>query len=108
MVVVTGPGSLWNVTLPTGFLEVSAGNDAADSLIISNGGEVVNSGTFTRLGTQTATSFDNFLIVDGIGSQFIATNGNTTLGNFGPSNGLTVKNGGFVHSSGVNRRGWLR
>ena len=97
--VVTGPGSLWK---QSNFLALGNGNDAGNSLIISNGGEVVNAGTFTRLGTQSTTSFNDFLFVDGIGSQFIATNGNITVGNFGPNNGVIVKNGGFVHSAGVN------
>ena len=97
--VVTGPGSLWK---QSNFLALGNGNDAGNSLIISNGGEVVNAGTFTRLGTQSTTSFNNVLIVDGTGSQFICTNGNITVGNFGPNNSVTVKNGGFVHSAGIN------
>ena len=103
MVVVTGPGSLWKVTSPTGFIQIGAGNDSGNSLIISNGGQVINSGTFTRLGTQQTTSFNNSLIVDGLGgSQFLGTNAQLIVGNMGPNNSVIVKNGGLIYGTSGN------
>jgi fibronectin-binding autotransporter adhesin len=97
--IVTGPGSLWK---QSNFLAIGNGNDAYCSLIVSNGGQVINAGTFTRLGTQLDFSYNDTLFVDGSGSQLICTGGNITVGNFGFGNTATVKNGGLLHSAGVN------
>jgi T5SS/PEP-CTERM-associated repeat protein len=102
-VVVTGPGSLWEMTNAASFLQIGASAPPGNSLIISNGGEVINMGTFTRMGTS-ATSGNNSLIVDGAGSTLIAGGTNTAsgftyIGNNGFSNVVIVKNGGFVHNN---------
>ena len=102
-VVVTGPNSLWEMTNTSSFLQIGADNTAGNSLIISNGGEVINMGTFTRMGLN-ASSGNNSLIVDGAGSQFIAggtntSSGYTYVGNNGFGNVAIVKNGGFIHNN---------
>jgi len=102
-VVVTGAGSLWEMTNTSSFLQIGADNTAGNSLIISNGGEVINLGTFTRMGLN-ASSDNNSLIVDGAGSQFIAggtntSSGYTYVGNNGFGNVAIVKNGGFLHNN---------
>ncbi len=98
LVVVTGTNSLWK---QSNFLSLGDQTNAFNTLIISNGAEVVNSGTFTRLGLFPL-SIKNTLIVDGPGSALIFTNNNISVGNFGASNIVVVKNGGLVNGGGVN------
>ncbi len=97
VITVTGANSLWE---PTAFISVG---DAAggNSLIISNSGQVFNAGTFSRLG-RDSTSANNTMIVDGVGSSFVGTNGVFSAGNNGPLNNVTVKNGGQIKSGAVN------
>src|ERR1039458_1922402 len=98
VVVVTGTGSQWKMA---NFLAIgdSAG---ANSMIISNSGQVLNSGTFTRLGLN-ATSVGNSLVVDGTGSQLVATNAAAfTVGNSGSLQSVTIKNAGQIISLGVS------
>jgi T5SS/PEP-CTERM-associated repeat protein len=97
VITVTGSGSQWKLS---NFLSVG---DAAgsNSMIISNGGRVVNSGTFSRLG-RDATSGNNSLIVDGAGTQLVASNGTFTVGNQGSLQSVTVKNSGQILSLGVS------
>ena len=98
-VIVTGTGSTWKTA---NFLSVGNGNNAGPStLIISNGGQVVNSGTFTRLG-NTSLSYNSLLFVDGPGSALIFTNNGMIVGNSGASNTVVVKNGGQVDGGYVN------
>jgi T5SS/PEP-CTERM-associated repeat protein len=98
-VIVTGAGSTWNTA---NFLEVGAGGNAGPStLIITNGGQVVNSGAFTRLGNSSLT-FNSFLYVDGAGSALIFTNNNISVGNSGAGSTVVVKNGGLVSGGYLN------
>jgi fibronectin-binding autotransporter adhesin len=98
-VIITGTGSTWKTA---NFLEVGASANAGPStLIITNGGQMVNSGTFTRLGNSSLT-FNSFVFVDGPGSALIFTNNNISVGNSGASSTVIVKNGGLVNGGFVN------
>jgi T5SS/PEP-CTERM-associated repeat protein len=85
-VLVTGAGTQWNPS------SVYIGNGATGSLTIQNGG-VVNSGAVAVSGTQSS------LLIDGSGSQLIATDLSLGGGNF------TIQNGGVVSSRGNARIG---
>jgi T5SS/PEP-CTERM-associated repeat protein len=102
LITVTGSGSQWKLA---NFLSVG---DAAggNSMIVSNGGQVINSGTFSRLG-RDATSGNNSLIVDGSGSELVASNGTFTVGNSGSLQSVTVRNSGQIFSLGLSVGGLL-
>jgi T5SS/PEP-CTERM-associated repeat protein len=97
LVVVTGTNSLWQTSSILGIGEQA---NAGNSLIISNGGEVLNLGTITRMGLNTNGN-NNSLIVDGAGSQMVFTNNSMVVGNFGLSNNMTLKNGGLINGGAV-------
>jgi T5SS/PEP-CTERM-associated repeat protein len=97
LVMVTGTNSLWQTS---GILGIGEQANAGNSLIISNGGEVLNLGTITRMGLNTNGN-NNSLIVDGAGSQMVFTNNSMVVGNFGLSNNVTVKNEGAINGGAV-------
>jgi T5SS/PEP-CTERM-associated repeat protein len=99
VVTVIGTNSAWK-SINVFEIGVSA---PACSLIISNGGQVVNVGTLTLVGGN-ATSTGDTVFVDGAGSVWSVANPGSHLnvGNNGPFSSVTVKNGGQVISSGVN------
>lgn len=99
MVIVTDTNTTWNLidVLEVG---VAAPNN---TLIISNAAQIVDAGTTTLLGQQAAST-NNTVIVDGTGTVWSTATGGShvTVGNGGPFNSVTVKNGGELISSGVN------
>ena len=99
LLTVTGTNTTWNLA---NILEVG-GNGANNTLIISNGAQVIDAGTFTGVGMQS-TSTNNAVIVDGAGSVWSTASGggHVTVGNFGAYDSVTVKNGGQVLGSGLN------
>ncbi len=100
LLTVTGTNTTWNLA---NILEVG-GNGANNTLIISNGAQVIDAGTFTGVGMQS-TSTNNAVIVDRARLGLVNSERRwprTAVGNFGAYDSVTVKNGGQVLGSGLN------
>jgi T5SS/PEP-CTERM-associated repeat protein len=95
--LVTGEGSAWNGDgIGVGFL----GSD--NSLIISNGGTVVNS--FAEIGIG-AFSSNNRVLVTGTGSTW-TNRDELVVGTQGSGNSLVISNGGVVESATTGSIGY--
>lgn len=89
-VLVTDSGSVWSNSIG---LYVGR-NGGACTLVVSNGGRVVNSGGMCQIGND-AGSRDNRVVI--VGADSVLSNRSTlTLGAFGSDNSLVVSNGGLV------------
>jgi len=91
-VLVTGTNSTWTTA---GNLFV--GNGSSNSLIINDGGIVINQSGYIG---YTNTSSNNSVMVMGVGSRWTNT-GDLYVGNAGSSNTLTVANGGSVSATNL-------
>jgi len=98
-VVVKGAGSTWSNggNLTVGY------NGSGNSLVITNGGTVINQGKSSTggvLGMNTNSS-NNSVTVTGAGSQWISTS-DLEIGYNGSGNSLVISNGGSVSNTQVN------
>jgi T5SS/PEP-CTERM-associated repeat protein len=92
--IVAGAGSVWsNITA-----FVVGGSGAANSLVISNSGRVIDKGSGT-IGLSPSSS-NNLALVSGTGSVWSNANGLTVGGN-GGGNQLIITNGGVVYGGGA-------
>ncbi len=93
--LVTGGGSTWNCAdnMYVGL------NGPANSLVISNGGRIINTDGFVG---SNPGSDGNSVLVTGAGSVW-TNNGDLNVGYFASGNGLTIRNGGRV----VNNYGYV-
>src|SRR5262249_8754130 len=92
--LVTGSGSIWNLS-NSGQLRISvAGTSLSNSLVVSNGGMVADDTGLLGPGG------DNTALVTGNGSVW-NNRVQLTVGSNGKANTLTISNGGLVTSSNV-------
>jgi T5SS/PEP-CTERM-associated repeat protein len=89
-VLVTGPGSTWKSPQAVNVGQNGSGN----SLVISNGGQVINSHTF--IGYLTGSS-GNRAAVTGTGSVW-SNSSTIRVGGYGANNSLVVSDGGKLTS----------
>jgi T5SS/PEP-CTERM-associated repeat protein len=103
VITVTDPNTTWNLIGSP--LTVIGGGAPNNTMIISNGAQVTDTaGTETLVGS-TAVCTNNQVFVDGAGTLWQTAEGASAVvnvGNLGPFNGVTVKNGGQVVTKGVN------
>ena len=96
-VLVTGPGSIWT-NLTTVYIGYSG---SGNSVTINNGGQMVTpaSNGATRYVGYAASSSNNSILVSGAGSAWLDNgNANVDIGNSGPANNMSIRNGGVVLS----------
>ena len=91
-VLVTGPGSVWSNTYALYVGYSGAGN----SLVISNGGQVVNYYRYGCMGYNFSSS-NNSVLVTGAGSVWSASE-ELDVGYSGAGNSLVISDGGLVVS----------
>ncbi len=91
--IVAGAGSVWSNV--TAFVVGSSG--AANSLMISNSGKVIDNGSGTE--GLSASSSNNLVVVSGTGSVWSNANG-LVIGSSGAGNQLIITNGGVVYGAG--------
>jgi T5SS/PEP-CTERM-associated repeat protein len=89
-VLVTGPGSVWSNTYALYVGYSGAGN----SLVISNGGQVVNYYRYGCMGYNFSSS-NNSVLVTGAGSVWSASE-ELDVGYSGAGNSLVISDGGLV------------
>ena len=92
--VITDPGTVWTNTASAAGTPFSVGNGAAaNSLVVSNGGQLFSA--YTSIGNQVSSS-NNSALVTGTGSTWTVVGSGSTIrvGESGSSNQLTIANGG--------------
>jgi len=93
-VLITDPGSVWSNHASLFFGAAAPGN----SLVISNGGQVVGfSSSEAFVVGDSSSSSNNSVLVTGSGSVW-SNAGDITIGLYGVSNSMTIANGGQVYS----------
>ena len=98
-VLVTGASTIWS---NNGFVYVGYFG-AGNSLVISNGAQVISSGILAGSVGQTQSSSNNSVVVTGPGSLWNnwGTFSGLTIGNGGPNNRLVISNNAEVISATV-------
>jgi len=96
---VTGPGSVWSNRADLYIGQNGSGN----SLVISNGGQVVSGpgGQGLDLVGETASSSNNSVAVTGPGSAWVENQSRFLFGNYGAQNTLLINNGGLFAVGGA-------
>ncbi|MCC7517667.1 MAG: hypothetical protein IT578_00615 [Verrucomicrobiae bacterium] len=102
-VLVMGTGSLWRLTGANGLTVGSVG--AGNLVTVSNGGRIWAGGSNLQIGGGNSGASNNAVMIAGDGSVW--TNfgglyiGGGTAGTGSGGNSLSIRDGGFVHQTGV-------